>query len=659
MIIFNKRDSLFWKSAEYLLYAFFCFFPFINFNSFLYGGTSSRSVVVIFLATVLGIAFAIQLFKKDSTLSFSKSPIFISVAVYLIFIVISGISGLNFGTSFWSLATRTDGIWYLASLGFIAYMFWALISDRSKQNKLILSVIISTALFSILSFLGPEGLGWIFRTYSSDGFTFGNSTFAGMYILGAFLLSIYYLVQSENRKWWIYALPLLIVANPNIISMNEFIGEARASAYSIIIGIITLIVFWGISKIKEYKIKKITVYALFFVSVTVLFFSAFSLLSPSGYLREIYLSTTKDSRPIVWEMSERVISQKPYLGWGTSNFERAFEANYDNRVLQDEYGSEAWFDRAHNIFIDQLVDNGLIGLLLYTALYIVIVLSLIYVTLKSTEKKDRLFASILIAYFSLHLIELQTSFDTTISYPLLVLMVAFSAVLFDRTIMQVKKKENEYDIGSWFKYSAATVLIAFLGWSFIYGLMPFVKAQIANKTIRTIGSAEGRIVEYEKLFDSPIDKHSFLWRMSTDFQKAIGQNPQILEDGQKVSSLKKEIVVFENAYRDYIKENPQHFRAHLNLADMLIYQRLFGIDKLKEAQEVLDEAIKMVPQAPQAYWMKAVAYIYMKKFDLAREYAQKGLALNPKIIQSQDVVKYVEKSIKDFPNIDLYFFKQI
>jgi tetratricopeptide (TPR) repeat protein len=83
------------------------------------------------------------------------------------------------------------------------------------------------------------------------------------------------------------------------------------------------------------------------------------------------------------------------------------------------------------------------------------------------------------------------------------------------------------------------------------------------------------------------------------------------------------------------------------------------VDRLAEAQEVLDKAIELVPQSPQPYWMKAVAYIYMKKFDLAREYAQKGLALNPKIVQSQKIVEYVEKSIKNFPNIDLYFFRQI
>ena len=74
---------------------------------------------------------------------------------------------------------------------------------------------------------------------------------------------------------------------------------------------------------------------------------------------------------------------------------------------------------------------------------------------------------------------------------------------------------------------------------------------------------------------------------------------------------------------------------------------------------MLDDAIKLVPQSPQPHWMKAVGYLYMKKFDLAREYAQKGLDLNPRVVQSREVVRYIDDSIKTFPEIDLFFFKQI
>lgn len=560
-----------------------------------------------------------------------------------------------------------SGIWYLLNLGILIYILWGLCSDRTRQNKIILITILSTTLYSFLAFLSPEGIKILFKGYSSEAFTFGNSSFAAMYIFGAFILSLYYLFQSENKKWWMYVIPLVLLINPNIINSKiwsgdlsaGFVGQARASTYVIILSILFIFIIWLISKIKNTKIRSHTTYSIFGVSVVLLVISAFSLLSHDGVLRKVYLDQATGARPLIWEMSEKVISQKPYLGWGPDNFERIFELNYDNRLLQDEYGNEAWFDRAHNVFIDQLVDHGFIGLVLYVSLYLITVITLIHTTLKSKNKNDRVLASMLIVYFSLHLVELQTAFDTTISYPMIAIMIALSVVLYDRTRSEDVKIDNEWDINNWSKYSLASLLIIFCLWSLIGGWVPMVRTETTNGYMRIIGSSEKRIEAYPVLFASPVDKHSFLWRMSTDFQKGISENPKILEDASKVDVFKKEILVFENGYREYIKENPSHFRSRLNLADMLIYQRLFGIDKLKEAQLVLDEAIKMVPQAPQAYWMKAVGYIYMKKFDLAREYANKGLALNPQIKQSQNVVKYVETSIKNFPEIDLYFFRQI
>jgi len=209
------------------------------------------------------------------------------------------------------------------------------------------------------------------------------------------------------------------------------------------------------------------------------------------------------------------------------------------------------------------------------------------------------------------------------------------------------------------KRVVGVIVLLFCVFSLLVGLVPFVRAQVANGEIRTVGSAEKRISQYPVMFASSVDPYAFLWRAGTDFQRGIAENPAVLNDPQKVQWLKKEAVVFENEYRQYISENPTHFRAHLGLADILIYQRLFEVDKLAEAQQVLDDAIELVPQAPQSYWMKAVAYIYMREFDLAREYAQKAVELNPDAQQSPEVLRYVEESIKTFPEIELYFFRQI
>ncbi len=662
----DTRNSIFWKVVTYLFYGFFILFPFIHYSSFLYSGTSTRSLNLVIFSAVLGIGFAFWLFKKNASVSLVTSPLFIVLALYLGSLTISGLLGLSSSTTFWSVATRMTGIWYFLSLGFFMLLLWAVIAEGKRHHTLILCIVLSTALYSVLDLLGKDGFGWLFKDSLNEAFTFGNTSFAAMYIFGAFLLALYYLFQSENKKWWMYLLPVLLVINPIIINariwFGDFsfgvIGQARTTSSVILLSLFALLCMWLISKITDIKTRSHASYALFFISVLMLVGGAFSLLSPNGYLREIYLHSGTAARPLVWELSEKAIAQRPFFGWGADNFERVFEKNYDNRLLQDEYGNEAWFDRAHNIFIDQMVDNGIIGLLLYFLVYIVTTLALVYTALSAGIKRDRMFASILIVYFTLHIVELQTAFDTSISYPMLAFMFVSAAILFHRA-PSLKNKNMVVALNQITRYALGAILLVFFSWSLIVGALPLAQAQIANGDIRTVGSADKRIPLYPALFGSKIDEQAFLWRTSTDFQRGIAEDPTVLEDPKKVEGLKKEILIFENGYREYVKNNPTNFRAHLSLADILIYQMLFQVNKLEEAQTVLDTAITLVPQSPQSYWMKAVTYLYMRKFNLAREYARKGLDLNPKIVQSQVVVTYIEDSIKTFPEIDLVFFRQI
>ncbi|MBP6858891.1 MAG: O-antigen ligase family protein [Candidatus Pacebacteria bacterium] len=667
LIVSRGENSPVWKWVQYIVFAFFISFPFVMFNGFLYGGSSTRSVTLIAVSIILGILFAVWSFKQNSELSIPKSYIGLTVAVYFILLVVSGIAGLDPHTSFWSAATRTTGIWYLVHLGLVFFLLSGMVSEKSAHKRLMLSIVVSTAIYSILALLSPEGLGLIFRDRLGDGFTLGNSSFAGMYLFGAFILSLYYLFQAEIKKWWMYVLPVVLAINPFILNHGiwkgdfsaGWIGEARSSTYAFILSLVAIFVLWLISKIKNSKIRSITAYSLFGISVLAIAISAWSLFSYGGYLRGVYLEQATAARPLIWDMSEKVVAEKPLFGWGSDTFERVFELNYDNRLLQDEYGNEAWFDRAHNMFIDQLVDVGVIGLIAYLAIYLVLTLVLIRVTLKAPEKSDRILASLLIVYFALHFMELQTAFDTSISYPMIMFMLASAIVLECRVRTAAKKDGTVFVLSAPIKYIVATAIVAFSCWSFILGWIPFVRAQIANGSIRTAGDSTKRMLMYPVLFGSQVDQHSFLWRTSTDFQRGIGQNPAVLQDPKRFEGLKNEILYFEGEYRKYLAENPEHFRAHLNLADILIYERLFGVDKLKEANGVLDAAIALEPDAPQPYWMKAVAYIYMKKFDLAREYAKKAYDLNPEIKQSSEVIKYVETSIKNFPEIDLFFFRYI
>ena len=329
----DTKNSVFWKSTYYLFLLFFVTFPFANYSGFLYSGTSTRSLNLVIFSAVLGIDFAVWLFKKGNTVSIAKSPLVIALTLYLASLTLSGLVGLNLSTTFWSVATRMTGIWYFLSLGFFMFLLWAFVNDEKKHHTLILGIILSTALYSVLDLFGNDGFGWLFKGSLNEAFTFGNTTFAAMYIFGAFLLSLYYLLQAEQKKWWMYLLPIVLVINPNIINPHVWsgdfssgiVGAAQATSYVIVLSLFALGLLWFISKIRDARRRTQASYTLFGIGVLVAFLASFSLLSPNGYLREAYLNRSTAARPLVWQMAERAIGERPALGFGADNFERVFE----------------------------------------------------------------------------------------------------------------------------------------------------------------------------------------------------------------------------------------------------------------------------------------------------------------------------------------------
>lgn len=665
MFIENKKSG-FLTLLEYVTYGFFAIFPFFIFKSFLYQGSSSRFLLLSLVTAVLAIGLGIYLFNQKNRLSLIKSPIIVIFGLYLTYLFVSAILGADFSSSFWSRAERTSGLFYVTHLAIFTLFLIHIVSEKSSREKLLKIVLYTSAIYSFLSFLGKQGLGLFFKTSPYEGFLFGNSSFAAMYLLGAFLLSLYYLFikNKENIKWYEYLLPILIVLNPFFINMKSYsgissiVGVAKASSIALFISIGILFVIFLISKLKEVKTKKILGLSFFTLSIFGLVFLMSSLLTPGAFVRNLYEGQSTLARPLVWDVTKQAISQRPITGWGGDNFSIAFQDNFDMNLLTEKYGNEPWFDRAHNIVLDQTLESGYIGTIFYFGLYLTLFICLLYVLFKVKNKEDGALASILITYFFVHLIELQTAFDTTISAVMFSLMVSLSVYVFYKVRRESEKEDSMY-LSVTGKYIMGIILISYFSWSLFAGVFSFWGVQNINGKIRTVGVAEKRIPLYEKLFDTNIDPAGILWRTSTDFQRGISENPKILENEEKVKFLVQELDIITKGYEDYTKENPEVFRPYLNLADLYIYHMLFGVNRLDEADLVLDQALSISDKYPQPYWMKAVSSLYRRDFVNARKYVQMAKDMNADVVETQRLEKYIEESIKTFPEIDLYSFNQI
>jgi len=669
MFIANTKGGI-PKLIEYTIYGFLALFPFIIFKTFLYQGSSSRFLALTIVSAILAISFGIYLLNKKNKVTFYKSPILVALGVYLIYLFVSAFLGADFATSFWSKIERTSALFYLVHLVPFLLFLVHLFSQKDSREIIFKIILTTSGIYSLASSLGPQGFNVIFKSVPYDGFWFGNSTFAAMYLLGAFLLSIYYVSRkpANEIKWYQWLIPVVIFFNPFLINIKIFsggfsnfgsiFGIAMASSILAFVSLGMLLAIFLISRIRNIKYRNIIGILATVFSVIILALSIQSLLSSDGVIRKLYEKSSTLARPVVWDISKEAIKDKPATGWGIDNFNLAFQDNFDNRLLEEKYGNEAWFDRAHNVILDQTVDTGYMGVSLYIIVYLIIMGCLLYALLKAKERDDVVLGSVLITYFFAHLLELQTAFDTTVSYIMLVIMTALSVYLFNK-IQQVENKKTEFSLNSIGRNIVGISFIIFFSWALFFGSFSFWKTQSINNQIRIVGSAEKRIPLYEDLFKTKIDLAGIIWRFANDFQKGISVKPEVIEDPAKAEKILEELEVLTKEYEDYLAKDPNNFRIRLNLADLYIYHSLLGVDIFNKPNNKKKRALTIVPNHPQPYVMKSVTHVYRNDFKNALMYVQKAEEINPNAVQVINMKKYVSESQKTFPEIDLYFFSQI
>ena len=75
-----------------------------------------------------------------------------------------------------------------------------------------------------------------------------------------------------------------------------------------------------------------------------------------------------------WEAGIEAFMDRPLLGWGPENFEYAYELHVDPSIYRYSLDSS---DKAHNVLIEELTTKGIVGLAVYVALGVALVLAVV------------------------------------------------------------------------------------------------------------------------------------------------------------------------------------------------------------------------------------------------------------------------------------------
>jgi len=596
------------------------YFPFVGPKSLFFMG----AVEIVFAAWLVLILHTKKYRPK-------LNIVLISVLLFLISMIISSIFGISFDNSFWSKFERMSGLLVHLHLAGFFLVLSSTFKEKFQWKKFFLVNVGIGLILSIISLISQvSDLNFIFA--ARGGVTLGNSSFLGTYLLFCSFFVIYLFFNSK-KNIQVFSIVSLILM---VISMWS--NGARAATASFFGGIILIgLLYLAFKSGKKYLniIGRASIIGGIILGIVLGSF----VFKEGSFVQNKFIELTTKSRLVVWDSALKGVPDRLFFGHGPENFDFVFLKSFNPCMFLSECGGEIWFDRAHNIVIDILVNTGIIGLLAYLFLFISVFLLLFKKYFKDKEISFwtfAIFSSLLVAYFVQNL----TVFDMISSYLVFFLVLAFVASLGNKTGEEVCYESKPFAI--------TFVLLLFLISFFSYVVGP-VKTEkeiiyaLASKT------PEERLLNYKKaLKDSPMGDYQIREFFAQNTLDLLKDPKQTITGAQAKEELEFLIEELEKTRED----NPLDFRNTMKLGEL--YGRLYFIDKevIILAEKRLEEAITISPTNQQGYWQLAQIKTFKNDFATALTLTKQAIALDPRVFNSHSVAIQVANAMGDIEERD-------
>jgi tetratricopeptide (TPR) repeat protein len=437
---------------------------------------------------------------------------------------------------------------------------------------------------------------------------------------------------------------------------------ARAAKYCFLGGLFLIAMLYFAFESKRWQKPGKIFLALSSSAVAVMLYLATQSGNP---VYQEFVGLATKARILIWQSAWQSFLERPWFGWGPENFEIAFSLHFDPRLFIPEYGGEVWFDRAHNIIMDNLVALGMVGSILYIAVFVAAfyILGRLYFS----KKIDFITAAVPMAAFIAYFLQNLTVFDMVSSLMLFFLILGFIA----STEKEAGDGEEEavVQVRTIRPAVAAPVFLV----AFLFCFFEFVVSPIQNSTSAVQASLKAEQIIYQRpdiarasavqagnetdqrieayketLATSPIGKYQIVEFFCDSFEEfSLSQAAEAVPSDQ----LNKEFDYLAEALGKNIEASPLDFRAYLKLGQL--YNAWARIDSSKEdaAVGILETAMGLSPNNQQVYWDMAQAKFNQQKPGEAMALAEAAIKLEPMVERSHFIAMMVAEKMN---NKDLF-----
>jgi len=543
--------------------------------------------------------------------------------VFILALALSAIFGADPSRSFWSKFERMTGlVMWLHLFGF----FWALIftfQQKEIWRKFFIFSVAIGAIISLMALLEQAGVK-AFDFSQRGGSTLGNTSFLGSYLLFNVFWAAYLFFVSTKWRERIIFLSTIVLA---ILAI--YFSHSRAGVLASFGGLALTGLLYLAFKISSKKARLLGKLVLIMASAVVLA-AVILLYIPHNPVYDKFVSMATKSRPVNWQIAWQGFLEKPIFGWGSENYYLVFPKYFNPCLYTPACGSEVWFDRTHNIILDTLVANGLVGFLAYLGLLITTVWSL-----ARARKKDfwlfAVFTSLIVGYFMQNL----TVFDMPVSLLMFVFVLGFAGFVNlkeKETVISPSAKNNKK---AWpFVITAIAFLVCF-----VWFVIQPSKADYYTLKAISAQDIDSRIALAQKTLDaSPAGKYQIRDFFGERFLLDIQQNyDKIREQAGSEQAVKRLLDFTTQMLQKTITESPSDYSAALRLAQAYNMYTVFDYSKLDLAVQYSEQLLQLSPNNQQSYWVLSQTRLYQGKTDEALALAKQAITLEPQWFQSWEI----------------------
>jgi len=599
----------------------------------------SKGLVFRSLMAIMFFVFLVTLkIRKETTQKLGatirntlKNPVSLPVLAlicYFFIVLLSTLFSLNITKSLWDTPERGDGFINFSFLIIFCLLGFLLIKKQDWKKILDFSLVIAF-LVSLIAFFQQFGiLSQIFQsTTYRPAATLGNPIILSLYLLFFFFLALSLFISEKRPEGSLIKKNTYLFLIFFYSFIIVFITQTRAAYLGLLVGFLWFFMTYPIlkeenkSKIKKIKIGAIAFIALVFVSLLFINKNPSIIRNWNPIFKDSVsraLTITQGigvdaSRVDTWKIAGNAFIERPFWGYGPSNFSIAYLKYYNpgSSLLK-----HLTFDRAHNSLIEILIASGIFAL----AFYLILFFSILWQLQKI--KKAYPVSHGLQAGFLAFFVASLASIEGFSSFLILFLFISYSLHLIsqnykDRNQLQQNIQTNPKTSTTIKLPKLASAILFFILFLFLwqYNLKPF---QINLKI--NAGQYLSETKEYDKSFEmlEQISKTKSILSSYSDliYTKALVSMAQ--QQPQKQVEISEKIAD--------IAEKNLEFKSHdmgnwLRLGEALtiLAKEKNNTEMAKRAQNAFEKAWNLSPKNETVILASFFADVFLKDFSRAQE----------------------------------------